>query len=369
MKRVLIIGSGFSGATCARILAENGFQVTILDKRESVGGNCVEETLDNEVRVHKYGPHVFHTNIKEVWEFISRFSDFYKHEHKVLGQLTDNVLIPIPANLNFIRDILHDYDFTSFSSLLGRKRTCNELLQNEHTKELASALYSYIYKPYSEKQWGAYFDEIDMSILDRIPFYFSSEDRYFTDEFQYMPCGGFNVLFNKMLNHHNIKVILNLNGADFVRNFNSTIIYTGSIDEIYHFEYGVLPYRSVEIVNIQLNEHFHQCVSVINYPGKEYAYTRVTEYKHITKQDIKNKTAISTEFPRNGSSRYGDNEPMYPIPSEKAISMYNDYKNRLNKDLPNVIPLGRLGEYKYINMDQAIYGAITLCDRILKKEL
>lgn len=355
----LIVGCGISGASLARILADKGEQVEIIDTKEHIAGN-IYDYYDDGICVHKYGTHIFHTSNKAVWDFVSRFCQWYPYQHKVRG-LIDGQIVPIPFNLNTLhavfpssmanrieQKLLDDFGLNVKVPILELRKKDDKDLQF-----LAQYIYEKIFLEYTLKQWGKKPDEIDPSVSGRVPVYISRDDRYFQDKYQGIPIGGYTKMVEKMLDHPNITVKLN---TPFNKNMKyDRLFWTGSIDEFFDYEFGQLPYRSERFEFIKYSFPRFQDAAVINYPCN-YDFTRIGEYKYFL-NDQSDKTIVSYEYPETFED--GKNERYYPIANEETLGLYQKYLG-LAKNTPNVYFLGRLGDYKYYDMDKAIARCIEL---------
>ena len=375
MKDVIVIGSGFAGATVANILANKGQKVLVIDKRDHIGGNAFDFKED-DILIHKYGPHIFHTNSKEVFDYLSNFTKWYKYEHKVLGHI-QNKLVPIPFNFKSIdeclpqkADMLKELLIKDYGE--GKKVPIMELLKNENEdiRYLANYIYEHVFKYYTMKQWGMKVEDLDSAVSARVPVNTSYDDRYFNDTYQYMPKEGYTALIGKMLDSNNIEIKLNTKANDILRledgiiyydgqKFDGKVYYTGAIDELFEYNLGELPYRSLDLILEKLNRTF-QDAATENYPGPKEKFTRITEYKHFLENEPKDVTYIHTEYPfpyrRNGEV---GNVPYYPIFTENNQKLYEKYVDEASK-YPNLVLLGRLAEYKYYNMDAIVLKALEL---------
>lgn len=357
----MIVGAGFAGSVIAERLAQGmGQQVLLLDRREHIGGNAYDYYDESGVLVHRYGPHIFHTNAERIVDYLSRFTEWRPYEHRVLASI-DGYLVPIPINLTTL-NTLFNASMTSEEAerfLADRAepvemiRTSEDVVVNQIGREL----YNKFFRGYTRKQWGLDPSSLDKSVTGRIPTRTNVDDRYFTDTFQIMPRDGYTVMFERMLSHPSIDILLN---TDFkaVRDCVSYkhLIYCGPIDEYFELCFGLLPYRSLRFQHENLKQERFQPVAVVNFPDESVPYTRITEYKHLTGQ-THHSTSISYEFP------CADGDPYYPVPRPENAKLYRRYKN-LADQLPNVTFLGRLGTYKYYNMDQVVGQALALYQRI-----
>lgn len=361
----IIIGAGFSGATLARLLADNGEKVLIIDKKNHIAGNSYDYKDENGIMIHKYGSHIFHSNNEKVWNFLNRFATFNTYMHKVVG-LLDGIEAQIPFNFNTLYQV--------FPNTLA-KRLEEKLLENfEYNKKvpilefqkqddkdlkfLANYVYEKIFLNYTIKQWGLEPYKIDGAVTARVPVYLSKDNRYFQDKYQGIPIEGYSKLIENVLNHSNIELRLNTDYKN-VKGEYKRIFYTGSIDEFFNYKFGILPYRSVNFKFEIHNKEFYQSHPCINYPNN-YDFTRIHEYKHYL-DDKSKKTVIAKEY--SDFFKLGKNERYYPISSKENQALYNKYLEEAKK-LNNVYFLGRLGDYKYYNMDLAIARAIELFEEI-----
>lgn len=358
----LIVGCGISGATMARLLAEAGEQVTVIDSKDHIAGN-IYDYYQNGICVHKYGTHIFHTNNKEVWNFVSRFCQWYPYQHKVRG-LIDGQIVPIPFNLNTLhalfpraladkieQKLLDNFGLNVKVPILELRKKDDKDLQF-----LAQYIYDKIFLEYTLKQWGQTPDEIDPSVSGRVPVYISRDDRYFQDKYQGIPIGGYTAMIKNMLNHKNIKVRTKTPFSPTMEYEN--LYWTGSIDEFFEYKFGWLPYRSERFEFIEFPFSQFQDVAVVNYPCN-YDFTRIGEYKHFL-NDQSAHTIVSYEFPEAFTP--GKNDRYYPIANADNAALYQKYLNLATK-MPNVHFLGRLGDYKYYDMDKAVARALSLAGK------
>lgn len=381
---IIIVGSGFAGSVLAERFANVGKKVLILEKRTHIGGNMYDYVDENDVRVHQYGPHLFHTNHQVVIDYLSQFTDWFKYEHRVLGYV-ENKFVPIPFNLKSIEmcfdaekaETIKEKLISTFG--MEKKVPIIELRKNSDPDLLflAEFVFEHVFKHYTMKQWGLTIDELDPEVTNRVPVYVSYDDRYFQDAFQNMPLNGYTSIFDKMLNHPSIEVKLNVDARDFLKLnhedktilfegevFNGIVIYTGAVDELLNEKFGELPYRSEEF-ELKSVENMYQSVGTVNYPTPEklHAYTRITEYKHMMEVMPVNSTiAVEYPYPYARNAKKG-NIPYYPIFTNENHSKYLKYVDEL-KNFPNFHLVGRLAEYKYYNMDAVIYKALNLFDEI-----
>ena len=360
----LIVGAGFAGSVLAERLASKlDKQVLIIDKRDHIGGNTYDYYNNDGILVHKYGPHIFHTNSKEVFDYLSKFTDWRWYEHKVLASV-DGQYVPIPINLNTINTLyglkLCSHEVEEFLKSKAEKITPIRTSEDVVVSQVGRELYEKFFKGYTRKQWGLDPSELDASVAARIPTRTNCDNRYFTDSYQAMPLHGYTALFQNLLSHPNIKVMLNTDYKDIVDLIPfKKMIYTGPIDYYFDYFYGKLPYRSIEFKFETTEAEFVQPTGTVNYPNI-HPYTRSTEFKHLTGQKH-HKTTVVYEYP------CADGDPYYPIPRPENAEIYKKYV-QLAATLPNVYFTGRLGTYKYYNMDQVVAQSLTLFKKIAEKE-
>jgi UDP-galactopyranose mutase len=367
----LIVGAGFSGCVLAeRIATQLGKKCLIVEKRNHIGGNCYDYYDDQGVLIHKYGPHIFHTQMKKVWDYLSQFTEWIDYEHKVKAVI-DGKEVPVPFNFNSIEIAFNEERAQELILLLKEKYGEGVKIpiltlrktDKEELKELADFIYEYIFLGYNIKQWNMKPEDLDPSVSGRVPVFLSRDDRYFQDKFQAIPKHGYTKLFQKLINHKNIHIQLQTDYKNIIHNISyDKMIYTGHIDYFYDFKLGKLPYRTLNFDFQTIDKEFYQSGAQINYPN-DYDYTRITEFKHLTKQDHK-KTTIAYEYPKDYI--FGENDPYYPIPKEDNLNLFSKYKELADKE-KNVFFVGRLADYKYYNMDQTIGVALQLFENKIAK--
>jgi UDP-galactopyranose mutase len=352
----LIVGAGFAGSVLAeRLAAGSNKKVLICDKRSHIGGNAYDHYNEAGILVHEYGPHIFHTNSREVFEYLSRFTEWRPYQHRVRASV-DGQLVPVPINLDTI-NTLYGLSLTSFEVQEFFKkqaeprqqiRTSEDVVVNAVGREL----YEKFFRNYTRKQWGYDPSELDASVTSRVPTRTNRDDRYFTDTYQAMPRFGFTRMFENMLDHPNIKVLLNCDYREVEDEipFNQ-MIYTGPVDSYFDYCFGKLQYRSLEFKHETHDKSVFQEAPVVNYPN-EHLYTRITEFKYLTGQQHE-KTSVVYEFPKS------EGDPYYPVPRKENAEVYAQYK-QLADATPNVQFVGRLATYKYYNMDQIVAQALTV---------
>lgn len=351
----LIVGAGFAGATMAERLAAHGDKrVLICDKRPHIGGNAFDCYDEHGILIHKYGPHIFHTNSAEVFNYLSRFTQWRPYQHRVRASV-DGQMVPIPINLDTINQ-LYGTAFTSleledfFASVAEPRqplKTSEDVIVNRVGREL----YEKFFRNYTRKQWGLDPSELDASVTARVPVRTNRDDRYFTDTYQSMPLHGYTRMFEKMLAHPNIHVLTNSDYRDIKALVpHQHLIYTGPVDEYFDYRFGKLPYRSLRFQWETRDTPQAQAAPVINHPN-DHLYTRVTEFKYLSGQEHP-KTTLVYEYPTD----VGD--PYYPVPTAANAALYSQYQ-ALAEATPEVQFLGRLGTYKYYNMDQVVAQALA----------
>ncbi|MGL6125027.1 MAG: UDP-galactopyranose mutase [Metamycoplasmataceae bacterium] len=379
MKKIKIIGAGISGAVLARVLAEGDFDVEIIEKRENIGGNLFDQKIKG-ITVHKYGPHIFHTSKKNVIEFMNRFWKLNKFKNIVEGYIGDK-LVPIPFNFQSI-DICFPDKKEEIKNLLIKNYpnkesiTILELFKNTDPliKEVANFIYLNIFENYTTKMWNLKPSEIDSSVTARIPVILSYKNTYFNDEYEGVPEDGYSKTIERILDHKNIRFSVNQDGIDYLTFLkdniafksdpNCLIVYTGPLDALFKNKFGILDYRSLNIKIEEIKKEKFQKTAVVNYPAHP-TMTRITEYKNMTYDINPEVTIISKEYPGTYSPQSKDfNEPYYPLATDNARARYLKYKE-LADDFKNLYLLGRLANYKYINMDQAIEDALIMAQKII----
>ncbi|WP_127158848.1 UDP-galactopyranose mutase [Xanthomonas arboricola] len=362
----LIIGAGFAGSVLAeRLAAGLGKRVLVVDRRPHIGGNAYDFHDDAGVLIHRYGPHIFHTNAQRIVDYLSNFTQWRPYEHRVLAQAGEQQ-VPIPINmttLNRLYGLQLTTEEEAAAFLASRAEPVADIQTSEDVviNQVGRELYETFFQGYTRKQWGLDPSQLDKSVTSRVPTRTNDDDRYFTDTFQQMPLHGYTRMFERMLDHPNIKVMLNTDYREIRDELDyDQLVYSGPVDEYFDYCYGKLPYRSLRFQHSTVDQEHFQSVATVNYPAEDVAYTRITEYKHLTGQQHP-KTSLTHEYP----SAEGD--PYYPIPRAENAELYRRYE-RLAAETPNVTFLGRLGTYKYYNMDQVVGQALALFKRIEEAE-
>jgi len=357
----LIVGAGFAGSVLAERLARGSKKkVLICDKRSHIGGNAYDHYNEAGILVHKYGPHIFHTNSRDVFEYLSRFTQWRPYQHRVRASV-DGQIVPIPINLDTINSLyglnLTSFEVEEFYKKVAEPRAEIKTSEDVVVGAVGRELYEKFFRNYTRKQWGLDPSELDATVTARVPTRTNRDDRYFTDTYQAMPLHGYTRLFENMLDHPNIKILLNCDYREVEKSINyREMIYTGPVDAYFDYKYGQLPYRSLSFKHETHDVAQYQCAPVINYPN-EQLYTRVTEFKYLTGQDH-SKTSIVFEFPQS------EGDPYYPVPRKENATLYQKYKN-LAEQVPNVHFVGRLATYKYYNMDQIVAQALTVYAKLV----
>lgn len=384
MKNIIVVGAGFSGSIIARRIAEDMNQkVRIIEKRNHIGGNAYDEYDENGILIQKYGPHYLNTNNYNVIKYLKQFADLYPHDAKLLSYI-DGEYIQLPFNFKTMQQLV---GYENSEILLkkmreyfrGRDRVpIFEILQCEDKdiSNYGNLLFEKAFKTYTAKQWGVNPNEIDRSVIDRVPMAMNFDERYLNKDFQYLVKKGFTSIFDNMLDHENIEVIKNTNAMNFIKleenhriSFNGDqidlLIYTGAIDELFGYKYGILPYRSLDIHYDYYDMDSKLPCEIISYPQAE-GYTRSTEYKKITLNCDAKKTIVATEYP----CEYNPNDPKsnipyYPTLTKESQELYRLYLHEAEK-YGNIVLCGRLAEFKYYNMDVCIEHALEKFKKIKK---
>jgi len=358
---ILVIGAGISGAVIAERYASAGKKVLIIEKRNHIAGNCFDYIDENGILVSKYGAHLFHTNDEEVWDYVNFFSDWYDWEHKVIARV-DGKTVPIPVNITTV-NTLFDQQISTEAEMTAWLETNRIQFEKPANGEeavlnrIGMELYEKMFKHYTKKQWDKFPAELDASVLERIPVRTNYDDRYFSDKYQALPKGGYTNLFEKILAHPNIEVLLETDYFDIKDQLEGyeKLFYTGPVDRYFEFRHSMiekLEYRSINFVSETHELEFFQENSVVNYPGTEVDFTRIIEYKHFGNQKSQ-KTTVVKEY------TVDEGEPYYPVPNPRNQEIYAKYKEEADK-LTDVYFVGRLANYKYFNMDQAFKNALDL---------
>ncbi|MBQ6728060.1 MAG: UDP-galactopyranose mutase [Clostridia bacterium] len=381
MDKIIIVGAGLSGATVARLFADSGMDVTVVDKRATIGGNAYDYVDKNGITVQPYGPHIFHTTEKEVFDFLSKFTEWNAYEHKVLANVKGK-LIPVPFNLTSLYACFSkskaERIYNVLTKEVGENKQVSILRLKEHKnaeiRDFADFVYNNIFYKYTRKQWKMKPEDLGEAVMSRVPVYVSYEDRYFTDDYQFMPKKGFTEMITNMLRHPHIRLKLDTDAERIFsfedgkiylegKEFDGIVVYTGRIEEIFGYKFGALPYRTLKFKFKTFDRTSFQKAAVVNYTTS-HKFTRITEFTKFTCEP-KDKTVIVKEYSKK--CKKGD-MPYYPVPTEKNCNLYEKYKTEAAK-YKKLYLLGRLADYKYINMDVAVLNAMKMHKKIMKENV
>jgi UDP-galactopyranose mutase len=364
----LIVGAGFAGSVLAERLARGSHKkVLVCDKRTHIGGNAYDHYDDSGILVHKYGPHIFHTNSLGVFEYLSRFTKWRSYEHRVLARV-DGMNLPVPINLDTVNRLyglnLNPVTLQAYYETLAEPTTKIKTSEDVVVSKIGRELYEKFFRGYTRKQWGLDPSQLDASVIARVPVRTDRDDRYFTDTYQSMPLHGYTRMFENMLDHKNINIILNTGYRELLKEVKfRKMIFTGPIDEFFDYRFGKLPYRSIEFKHETIGAEVFQEAPVVNFPN-EHDYTRITEFKYLTGQ-YHPKTSIVYEFPQ------AEGDPYYPVPRQQNAALYAKYKD-LTQSTKDVFFAGRLATYKYYNMDQVVAQSLKIysdISRVSKEDM
>lgn len=358
----LVVGAGFAGSVMAERLADAGESVLVIDRRTHIGGNAYDHLDAAGILIHRYGPHIFHTNAPEVFRYLSRFTAWRPYEHRVLAEV-EGRLLPIPINLDTVNRLYGlsldsaalEAWFADQAEPIKDVRTSEDVVVSKVGRDL----YEKFFRGYTRKQWGLDPSQLDRSVTARVPVRTNRDDRYFTDQFQFMPAQGYTRMFSRLLSHPRISVRLGLEYREAVKAVRyGRLVFTGPIDEFFDFRFGRLPYRSLRFAHVTFDQPWKQPVATLNYPQTQ-DYTRVSEYKHMTGQQHP-KTTLTYEYPS------ADGDPYYPVPRPQNAELYKRYE-ALAQARPEVVFVGRLATYRYLNMDQVVAQALATFARVSGK--
>ncbi len=358
----LIVGAGFAGSVLAeRLASQLDCKVLLVDKRPHIGGNAYDRYDDSGVLVHPYGPHIFHTNSADIFDYLSRFTAWRPYQHRVLASV-DGQQVPLPINLDTVNQLyglnLTSFEMETWLESVAEKKTDITNSEDVIVNKVGRELYNKFFRGYTRKQWGLDPSELDASVTARVPTRTNRDDRYFTDTFQAMPRHGYTRMFEKMLAHPNIKVMLNTDYREVVDLLPwRHMVYSGPIDAFFNFKHGKLPYRSIRFEHRTVAQPEFQPVGTVNYPN-DYGYTRISEFKHITGQHHA-QTSIVYEYP------CAEGDPYYPVPRAQNTALYKQYEAEAGAQ-HNVTFVGRLATYRYYNMDQVVGQSLAAFKRICR---
>jgi UDP-galactopyranose mutase len=370
--KVIVVGAGLFGSVVAEQLSRAGHQVTVIDSRDHVGGNCYTETdAETGINVHKYGAHIFHTNNKEVWDYINQFTEFNRYKHKVKSRVGDKTY-SMPINLDTINSFLNQH-FTPEDARVWLKHQQQNITDPKNFEEQAIALigpdlYQAFIKGYTLKQWETDPTLLPASVARRLPVRTNYDDSYFHDLWEGIPVDGYTPIFERMLAHENITMLLNTKWEDVKDQVtDQLVVYTGAIDKFYDYQFGKLNWRTLDFeYRTESVDDYQGCVA-INYADKEVPYTREIEHKHFhpERKTVANKTIVSREYSRAAGPQ---DTPYYPVNTEQDRLVFNKYRELADAE-PNVIFGGRLGEYMYYDMHQVIGSALACYRNKISKRI
>ncbi len=368
-KKVLVIGAGLSGATSARILAESGYEVFIIDSKEHVAGHCHDKKNNLGITVHTYGPHIFHTNEKSVWDFLHKFTEFSYYQHRVLSY-AQGQYYKFPINRDTICQVLGvdipTYEVKNYLNLLVKSSSYNSPPNNFKDfviSQVGETLFDLFYKNYTYKQWRKKPEELDSEIAKRIPVRENRDDRYFSDQYQGIPIEGYTKMVENILDHENINIELQKDYFEY-KGLNKPVltVYTGELDRFFNYSEGRLGYRSLRLEMKNIEKEYYQSVATVNYPN-DYDWTRITEYKYFLNEKSE-MTTVCFEYPRD------EGDPYYILLTKENTEKRNKYlqKVKVLEESKNYLFLGRLAEYKYYNMDQVVLNSIVRIKEWISKQ-
>jgi UDP-galactopyranose mutase len=356
----LIVGAGFAGSVLAeRLATQLNQRVLLVDKRPHIGGNAYDCHDDAGVLIHPYGPHIFHTNSADIFDYLSQFTQWRPYQHRVLA-CVDGQQVPMPINLDTVNKLyglnLTAFEMEKFLESVAEKKDAIKTSEDVVVSKVGRDLYNKFFRGYTRKQWALDPSELDASVTARVPTRTNRDDRYFTDTYQAMPLHGYTRMFEKMLSHPNIKVMLNTDYREVADLLPwKHMVYTGPVDAFFDFKHGKLPYRSLRFEHQNFAQERFQPVGTVNYPN-DYGYTRISEFKHITGQKH-DTTSVVYEYP------CAEGDPYYPVPRPENAELYRKYESEAEA-VPNVTFVGRLATYKYYNMDQVVGQALAAFKRL-----
>ena len=366
---LLVVGAGYAGSVVAERMATRcGRRSLVIDRRPHIAGNAYDELDEHGVLVHRYGPHIFHTNAPHIVEYLSQFTDWQPYEHRVLAQV-DGQLLPMPINRDTVNrlyglDLRTEDDVEAFYAERAEPVELIKTSEDAVVAKVGRDLYEKFFRGYTRKQWERDPSELHASVCARIPLRTNTDDRYFTDMHQAMPAAGYTAMFERILDHPLIDVRLETSYEDVRDEVEyEHLVYTGPIDRFFDFRFGALPYRSLEWelkTEPTPDGGLVQPTGSINFPSPEVPYTRTTEFRHLSGQSPHHASTIAVEFPRS------EGDPYYPIPRDDTRELYRKYE-ALGAELSDVTFVGRLARYQYLNMDQVIGQALSTFERMVER--
>lgn len=366
--KYLVVGSGLFGSVFAHEAAKRGFKVEVIEKRNHVGGNIYTKEIEG-IQIHEYGAHIFHTKMKNIWEYVNKFADFNNYVNSPIANFNGEIY-NLPFNMNTFNKLWGVVTPEEAEGMIEKQKKDFNIGSNpKNLEEQALSLvgpdvYEKLVKGYTEKQWGKRAKDLPAFIIKRLPVRFTYDNNYFNDPYQGIPIGGYTQIINKLLDNKLIDVKLNTDfyeNKDEYLNSDYRIIFTGMIDEFFDYKLGELEYRSLRFETKILNTNNFQGNAVVNYTDSDTPYTRIIEHKHFEfGKGNKNKTVITREYPREW---HRGSEPYYPINNRKNKKLYSSYVKLARKNYSNVIFGGRLGQYRYYNMDQTIMAALQTVNK------
>lgn len=355
----LIVGAGLYGSVFARQMTDAGYRCLVVDRREHIAGNCFTKNIES-VNVHMYGPHIFHTSSKKIWEYVQQFADFNRYTHAVAANYRGQ-LYSLPFNMWTFNKFWGVKKPEEAKKIIDSQKFVGKPsnLEEQALSMVGKDVYEKLIKDYTSKQWRTDPKFLPPSIIKRIPIRYTYDTNYFDDTYQGIPIGGYTELFKNLLDGIDVEI-----GVKFEKsrheNLAKIVVFTGPIDEYYDFEYGKLEYRPLKFEHITLDTENFQGIATVNYTDIDTAYTRIVEHKHFENTNS-SKTVITKEYPINWT---GKEDPYYPMSDEKNTALYNKYK-MIDRYSDKIIFGGRLAEYRYYDMHQVIGSALSTVEKRL----